>query len=272
MSEQFASDGKVPAPAYFERTGPGRYRPTAHAGGAWNPGEIHFGPLSGLLVHAIDQHRAAQGAAAAEMQLGRVSFDILGFLADAEIEVQVETVRPGRTIELVEARATIAGRTAALARAWFVATNDTAAVAGGETTPLPAPDAAAPMSMAETWSGGFVASIETRVVGVPQPGRTTAWLSTQTALVAGESTTAHAAYIALVDTANGIAVRQSPTEWMFPNLDLTIHLYRQPVGAWVGLDTSVTFGPDGHGLTSTVLHDIAGPIGRAEQLLTVRPL
>jgi hypothetical protein len=75
-----------------------------------------------------------------------------------------------------------------------------------------------------------------------------------------------------VDTANGIAVRRSPREWMFPNVDLTIHLHRQPTGDWVGLDTTVIFGTGGHGLTSTVLHDVLGPVGQASQTLTVRPL
>jgi hypothetical protein len=40
----------------------------------------------------------------------------------------------------------------------------------------------------------------------------------------------------------------------------------------VGLDTTVVFGPDGAGLTTSVLHDRTGPVGRSEQLLTVRAL
>jgi hypothetical protein len=59
---------------------------------------------------------------------------------------------------------------------------------------------------------------------------------------------------------------------MFPNVDLTVHLYRRPEGPWVGLDTSVAFGPTGLGLTASVLHDRLGELGRAEQSLTVRPL
>ena len=42
-------------------------------------------------------------------------------------------------------------------------------------------------------------------------------------------------------------------------------------GGWVGFDTQVAFGPTGLGLTSSVLHDIEGPVGRAQQMLTVRP-
>ncbi len=59
---------------------------------------------------------------------------------------------------------------------------------------------------------------------------------------------------------------------MFPNVDLTVHLHRRPEGHWSGLDTTVTFGPNGRGVTSTVLHDVTGPVGHAQQILTLRPL
>jgi hypothetical protein len=55
-------------------------------------------------------------------------------------------------------------------------------------------------------------------------------------------------------------------------VDLQIHLYREPRGEWLGLQNSVTFGTDGIGLTSTVLCDLLGPFGRAEQILTLRAL
>ena len=47
-------------------------------------------------------------------------------------------------------------------------------------------------------------------------------------------------------------------------------LLRRPDPEWVGLDTSVSFGPDGVGLTSTVLNDVHGPVGTAAQSLTLR--
>ena len=59
---------------------------------------------------------------------------------------------------------------------------------------------------------------------------------------------------------------------MFPNLDLQIHMYREPEGQWLGLEVQQSYGTDGIGLTSTVLHDTSGPFGRAEQILTVRQL
>ncbi|WSX29388.1 thioesterase family protein [Streptomyces sp. NBC_00984] len=128
------------------------------------------------------------------------------------------------------------------------------------------------LPMSERWDGEFVSSIDVRRTPPLRKGRTAAWASSPVDLVAGEPIGPLASYIALVDIANGIAVQQDPTAWMFPNLDLTIHLHRQPEGPWTGLDTTTTFGPSGQGLTSSVLHDLRGPVGHAEQILTVRPL
>ena len=80
-----------------------------------------------------------------------------------------------------------------------------------------------------------------------------------------------AATAGLLDVANGMSVRADPREVAFPNLDLTAHLVRPPVGGGLGLDSSVSFGPVGLGLTSSVLHDAEGPFGMLAQSLTVRP-
>lgn len=255
---------------YYERVGDHAFLPTAYAGGAWSPDEVHFAPLGGLLVHEIDRHRAATGSP--DLSLGRVAFDILGFLATDECRVEVRTVRPGRTIELVEATAIIRDRPAAVARAWFLADFDTGAVAGGQVPTLAGPDTVGRWRMEDRWTGGFVNSLDVRALDEPQPGRATAWLSSPHGVVAGEQASPHASFLRLVDTANGIAVREKPTAWAFPNVDLTIHLYRRPEGEWTGLDTTQIFGAQGHGLTATVLHDAHGAVGVAHQLLTIRPL
>ncbi|WP_037569906.1 thioesterase family protein [Phaeacidiphilus oryzae] len=256
--------------SYYEPAGENRYKPTSHAGGAWDPEELHFSPLGGLVVHAIERYRAAERPGS-PLVLGRISYDILGRLALEECEIAVETLRPGRTIELVEAVVLIGGRAAVRARAWYLSTEDTEAVAGGAEPRLPAPETLESWDLGAVWPGGYIASLDVRPVGPPRPGRTTAWVRSGLDLVAGEPCSPLASFVTLIDTANGIAVRESPTEWMFPNLDLTVHLHRSPEGGWTGLETTVAFGPTGQGITSTVLHDVSGPVGRAEQILTVRP-
>ncbi len=252
--------------AYFVRLDETHFRPTPYTGGAWSVHEQHISPMAGLVVHAIE--RAARDES---MVVSRIGIDILGILPIEDVEVTVSTVRPGRTIELVEVVVSSAGRPAVRARVWRLARYDTSSVAGGAPEPMPDPHSAAPWSLTSLWPGGYITSLEARPLGQTVPGRGRAWLTTGAALVADESASDLARFVALVDTANGIAVREDPARWLYANVDLTIHLYRSPRGRWVGLDSTVIFGARGQGLTSAVLYDEHGAVGRAEQLLTVRP-
>ncbi len=255
--------------SYFERIDAATYAPTRWTRGAWKETEQHFAPIGGLVVHAVEQFVTQRGGEDG-LEIGSIHFDILGVVKLVPMVVDVRSVRPGRTVELLEASVHAEGRVVALARIWRMAKFDTSAVAGGAAPALPAPQDIAPWAMHGVWPGDFIASLDVRAVRPPEPGRGTAWISTGIDLVAGEQASELARFIMLVDTANGVAVRESPSEWMYPNLDLSIHLFRQPYGPWVGLDASVVFGEAGLGLTSAVLHDIHGPVGRTEQTLTVR--
>ena len=254
--------------SYFVRVADGRYRATQHTAGAWSTSEQHFSPLGGLMTHALDRFVSARGSD--DLVVSRLTFDILGVIAIDEFDVTVEVVRAGRTIELLEVIVTAANRSVVRSRAWRLARHDTAAYAGGAPQRLPHPDGVPSWSLSSVWPGGYVASLDVRRVGASEPGRGTVWLRTPLELVAGERVSPLARFVALIDTANGIATRVPPTQLFYPNVDTSVFIYRQPEGDWTGLDTTVVFGPDGVGLTSTVLHDVNGPVGRAEQTLTIR--
>ena len=49
-------------------------------------------------------------------------------------------------------------------------------------------------------------------------------------------------------------------------------MHRMPKGRWLGLDAVQQYGADGIGITSAVLHDVYGPFGRSEQILTIRQI
>lgn len=251
--------------AYFLALSQGRYRSTDHAGGAWSVAEQHMGPLSGLLVHALENCDPRP-----DLFLARVGFDILGTIPNGELEVSATVARPGRTVELVVAEAQAGGRTVVRATGWRLLRSDTTDLAGPEAPPLPSGQDAETFAASELWPGGFIRSLEFRPVGPRRPGRGAMWLRSTVALLDGETSSPLAGLFALIDTANGVAVRASPAELHFPNVDLTVHLFRSPTGSWLGLDTEVSFGPDGVGLTASVLHDEAGPFGRAAQILTLR--
>jgi hypothetical protein len=262
----------VPAPAdepaaYYVSTGGSTYRPTTHTQGAWAPDQQHMGPISGLLVHAIETC-----APRADLALSRVAFDILGVIHLEEVEVTAEVSRPGRTIELVEATMVERGRVVVRAHAWRLLRTDTEQIAGVARAALPGPDQATLWDGTQTWSGGFIESLEIRVLPGWQPGAGQVWIRPRVPLFEGRDAGDLARFFAMVDTMNGVAVRAQPDAVAFPNTDLTVHVFRQPHGEWLGLDVEVAFGPDGVGMTSAVLHDETGAFGRALQILTIRPV
>jgi len=258
----------MPTDAYFVRLDRHHFRATGHTGGAWTQGEQHIAPMAGLLLHEIERTAGPDGPDG--KVLGRFTLDIHGVVGVDDFEVAVEVVRPGRTIALLEARATWAGRTVAVARAWRLTPSDTAEGAGGAPPALPGPETLPSWDMTSVWPGDYIASLDVRREPDAQPGRAVAWVRSPVELVADEPVSDLARWVGLLDTANGLAVRESPKEWLFPNVDLTLHLHRQPTGRWVGFDTTVVFGDAGLGLTETVVHDVAGPVGRLAQVLTVR--
>lgn len=253
--------------SYYQDLGAGGFRSTIHAQGAWNEHEQHMAPAAGLLAHALELH-----APRPELRMARISYEILGLIHGGDCQIVVSTLRPGRTIELVQAELSANGRTAIRATAWRMLTSDTSAVAAVEDPAMPAPADCEPFDVTSIWPGGFIASLEIRVAEGHRPGAGKVWLRTSHPLTDRGDASDVARLVGLVDTANGIASRVPPGKdsYAFPNVDLQIHMHRQPAGEWLGLDNRVSFGSDGIGLTSTILHDEQGPFGRAEQILTLR--
>lgn len=257
--------------SYFVQTGTAAFTPTEHVSGAWRVDEQHIAPALGLLVHMVEADRDSRRDDG--LLVSRLSYDILGTVPMEDVEVQVRVLRPGRTIELVEAALSHDDRPAVLLRAWLLRPGERALEAASDLPRIPAPEEMPPWNPSTVWPGGFIASAEVRRVQ-DRPGRAAFWVRSDVDLLDADarppaSRTATAAR--LLDIANGMAIRADPREVAFPNVDLTAHVFRQPAGDWLGFDTTVSFGPAGQGLTSTVLHDTEGPLGTMSQLLTVRP-
>jgi acyl-Coa thioesterase superfamily protein/acyl-CoA thioesterase superfamily protein len=254
--------------AYFERTGPRSFRATEHVSGAWIEDTQHIGPALGLLAHAVEADRDVRRSDG--LVVGRVSYDILGTVPVDVVDVDVDVLRPGRTIELVQATLSRAGRTIVLLRAWLIEGRETARVAATSHQRIEPPGEMEPWDATSVWPGGFIASVEVRRRQL-HPGRAAYWVRTSVPLVRDEEVSRLARVAGLLDIANGMTVREDPRKVAFPNIDLTAHLFEQPGGEWIGFDTTVSMGAGGVGLTSSVLHDDRGPIGTSAQILTVRP-
>lgn len=248
------------------------YRSTIHSQGAWNENEQHMAVATGLLTYELEQFKPRS-----DMRIGRISLDIYGLIHFGDFSVTTQIIRPGRTIELVEAKMEGNGKTCIVARAWRMQTSDTSAIAGLEDKAIGNPDSYPDWDGMKHWGGGYIDSIYLKADPDNRQGEGIVWINTdvemleENGIVKPTSDFVH--LMGMVDTANGVVPRihqPNNIEWFFPNVDLQIHLYRRPVGRWLGLETVQQFGRDGIGLTSSVLHDIHGAFGRSEQILTIR--
>ncbi|SES16041.1 Thioesterase-like superfamily protein [Pedococcus cremeus] len=254
--------------AYFERVGESAFRATEHVGGAWDTEEQHIAPALGLLAHVVELDRDARRDDG--LVVCRLSWDILGTVPVDVVSTSVRVLRPGRTIELVEARMGHGGRDAVCLRAWLMKPGETGHLRATSLPRIAPPEDMPSWDPSTVWPGGFIETAEVRRAEV-EPGRASFWVRTPLPLVEGEPVSALAGAAGLFDIANGMTVRADPRHVAFPNVDLTAHLFSPPEGEWIGFDTTVSFGAAGLGLTSSVIHDVGGPIGTMAQMLTVRP-
>ncbi|GHD13954.1 thioesterase family protein [Zhihengliuella salsuginis] len=254
---------------FYEDLGDGHYRSTVHAQGAWNPHEQHMAPATGIIAHELERFQPRE-----DMRMARVSLDIHGIIHGGEFHIETRMIRPGRTIELIEAEMITQGRTSIVARAWRLKTGDSSEVHAVEDTTVAHPENLPAWEGMSPWPGGYIEGLDFRVEDGHRAGRGTVWLRSSFDMVSSGPTTPLVRLLGMVDTANGVAprVEPGPESWMFPNVDLQIHMHRAPEGEWLGVQAQQTYGTDGIGLTSGVLHDVKGPFGRSEQILTVRPM
>ena len=249
------------------------YQPTKHAQGAWNEHEQHMAPATGLLTAELNGYAPQEN-----MRIARISLDILGLIPLDDFTITTRCIRPGKTIELIEAVMSSRGRDAIIARAWRLMTQDTSEIAGIEDQKaVHKPEELPIWEDMKGWPGGFIESV--RLVADDtqrRPGRGMVWITNDVEMIEGKPTDDLVHLLGMVDTANGVVPRLglglSELEWMFPNTDLQIHMHRAPQGRWLGIEAVQQYGDDGIGLTSAVLHDVHGPFGRSEQILTIRPM
>jgi hypothetical protein len=252
--------------AFYEQLDDGVFRSTRWTTGPWGPDAQHAGPPSALLGRAIE--RAAPETA----HVARVTAEILRPVPIADLRVEARTVRPGRSVALIEASLSAGDDAVVRASAWVIRTTDLD-VPAQPTVPSPAPPDGLPNLFDERAETDYIAAMEWRFVAGSffEPGPATAWLRMKLPLVAGEEPSPLQRVLTAADSASGISGALDFSKWVYVNPDLTVHLHRPLDGEWVCLDAVTTPEPSGVGLTAAALYDRRGPIGRSAQSLFVAP-
>lgn len=255
------------AAAFYRQLDDEHFDSTSHTAGPWSPQAQHFGPPAALLARALARVPGERPA-----MLARITVEILGPVPLAELTVRASIQRPGRSVELLSAELAAGERPVATARAWRIARSDSSSVASGGAKPLPPVSNGRDQGRPEGWGAGYLDAVEWRVLsgGFNTPGATAVWARQRVPLVAGEDPTPVQRLLTIADSGNGAAARLDPRTWYFINSELTVHLYREPEGEWIGLDADSVLGPQGVGTATSALHDQLGQVGRATQALLVR--
>jgi hypothetical protein len=255
--------------AFFLPDGDRSYLATEWTRGPWSPEHQHAGPPSALLGRAIESCAPSGG------RIVRCTTEILRPVPIGPVSVAAEIVRPGRNVALLSGELAVDGQPILKASAWWLRTTE------GLLPPTPPPDRSLALpEVLESFEGfpafseeSYFHAMEWRFAagGFFEPGPAAAWMRMRFPLVIGEQPSPLVRVLTAADSGNGISGVLPMDRYVFVNTDLSVHLQRYPIGEWVLLDAQTTIAEDGIGLTSTVLGDATGPVGRSTQTLFVAP-
>ena len=255
--------------AFYSKRGEDGFLATEQTRGPWDPGAQHAGPPSALLGRAIEQLDGVEG-----FQVGRVTLEILKPVPIGPVRVEAEVVRPGRRVQLVEAR--LSGEAGELikARAWLLRPREIDIPADAVSMPQSPPgpeEGSDPGFFATGQDAGYHTAMEWRSVkgGFLEPGPATFWLRMGCELVAEEQPTPLQRTLVAADVGNGISAVLDWRRYIFINVDLSVQLERMPEGEWVCVDAVTLPQESGIGTAESVLFDRRGRIGRAAQTLLI---
>jgi hypothetical protein len=247
--------------SFYVQVAEDRFESTEHTRGPWDAAAQHAGPPAALLGRAIE------ALARPELRVARLTFDIARPVPLAPLDVTASVLREGRTVTVVTAAIEPFMRCTAL----LIRASDSAAPERGASPPPDFADATEQPFFPVPYDIGYHTAMEVRFVAgeFVAPGPATAWMRMRVPLVEGEKPSPLARVLVAADSGNGISSVLDFREYLFINPDLSVHLFRYPLGEWVCLQAATSIDPAGIGLADTALYDESGRIGRSAQSLVV---
>lgn len=245
--------------------------------GPWSAAMQHGAPPSALVVRALE--RCAQRD---DTRLSRVVVDLLGPVpSDGALWVSSRVDRPGRQIELISAEMLAAGpdgtpRPVVRASGWRMQTMDTHTLAHAGAPPFLSRafvrDDANKQWDPTKWERNYLHSLDWLWLTEPlNEGPAGSWIRSKAELVVGETMTPIERLFSVADCSNGVGSKLPMGKWTFLNTDLAVHIFRVPVGEWIGISAETSYGPDGIGAAIGTLYDDLGAVASIQQSVLVRP-
>ena len=263
----------TPPDALFTADG-GTFTPTELSRGPWDPRACHGGPVGALLARAVE--RAPGGEV--DWLVARLTVELTRPVPLEPLTLTTEVIRPGRKVSMIEAQLDRASDGVEVARVRAVRIRrDAIGIPEQATRREPAfgpagVGALAPPGFEETDVLAFHKDgCEHRYVNgaFSDPGPVQVWIRLSVPLLAGEELTGLQRLVAAADFGNGVSGALPWDEFVFINPDLTVHLLREPVGEWIGLDSRSHYAPEATRFAESALYDGSGRVGRSVQSLFI---
>lgn len=260
--------GEASSSSLFVPEGP-HLLPTELSRGPWDPEALHGGPVAALIARAVEGLDAA-----APMRLARLTVELLRPVTIEPLTVDARVVRPGRKVGLLEAevRRAADGTPLAIARALRIRAVEVDFPDPGDDDLPELPPEADPSLMfgAHDLPAYHSHAVEHRFLAgeFGAAGPAFDWTRLKVPVVPGEEPTPWQRAAASADFGNGLSsVLPFDGTSLFINPDLTVHLWREPEGDWIGMDAVTRTSPTGIGMAESALWDRRGRIGRGLQSL-----
>ena len=254
--------------SFFRRRGD-VFEPSELTRGPWDPDSQHAGPPAALLGRAIERCGDGEGK-----HVGRITCEVLRPVPMTPLTVTAGVVRPGRSVELVEASLADEEGEVMRATAWRLKKEPVDLDPAPPEAPLAhGPADGNPQDFFPTGVDvGYHTAIEYRFVtgAFLELGPAVVWMRMRHPLVEGEEPSQLQRVLVAADSGNGVSAALDYRRYVFINTDLSVHLHREPATEWVCLDAVTRLDPAGVGMSDTLLGDERGRIGRGVQALLVR--
>lgn len=243
------------------------YMPTEYARSPWGPESLHGGPPAALMARAVERHEVDQ-----PMLLARMTVEIVRPVPMEPLRLTTRTVRPGKKVQLIECVLSTEEREVCRAVGLRMRLADVPMpdiVERWEAPPPPMIDPHPSTFPKWGWRAFHGDGVEMRWVEgrFDTPGPATVWIRMLGALVDDEPVSGVQRVVAVADFGNGMSRVLPMDKYLFINPDLSVYVYRQPVGEWVCLEAKTFHGRTGVGLAETALSDEQGRVGRGVQSL-----
>lgn len=255
--------------SFFIQTGERRYEPTEATIGPWSENDQHGGPPSSLLTNALRLFPSEEN-----LKIAKIAIEFFGAVPVAPCEIKIEKIRGGKKVELLRGQYISQSKTILLSHAWRIKTHNGTLEPVSDDFEVPE----FPGSQTQIFLPGadlcpYAEALEWRFAkgGYDRIGPATVWIRPRIPLIEGHDIDGLEALILMIDSANGISAELDFQKWIFVPVDMTVGLYRHPVGPWVGMSAQTQLGDEGIGLTSSIAFDSKGSLGRSMHTLFIRP-